>query len=538
VLILVFVLFLRNRSEGKRLELEVQARTNELKKSHYDLEKAVKAAEKANRAKSTFLANMSHEIRTPMNSVMGFSELAMMEKNLPSGTREYIKKIMESSRWLLQIINNILDISKIESGKMDLETIPFSLYDVFTNSRTATIPKAMEKGIELCFYMEPFAGKKLLGDPTKLTQVFINLIANALKFTNEGMVKLSSIVKSQNEKSCRIQFEVKDSGIGMTQEQVNKIFEPFVQADSSTTRKYGGTGLGLAITKNLIELMGGTLVVESTPNVGSVFAFELDFNTINIPQAALNKPVNNNIEKMLFDGEALVCEDNKMNQKVIQGHLSKAGLQVVLAENGREAVDIMKNRFESGQRPFKIVFMDIHMPIMDGLEATKQIRTFDDKTPIVALTANVMTNERELYKKSGMHDYLGKPFTSRELWHCLMKYLTPVNHRQNASESEDYDVSELGDEMQQELKTDFVKENRDTFNEIANAIKSGDIKLAHRLAHTLKGTAALIGQNSLRDAAFMVEEKLKNEKNETTELDMQTLEKELKQSFEELQGLT
>ena len=534
VLILVFVLFLRNRSEGKRLELEVQARTNELKKSHYDLEKAVQAAETANRAKSTFLANMSHEIRTPMNSVVGFSELAMMEKNLPPTTREYIKKIIESSRWLLQIINNVLDISKIESGKMNLEIIPFNLYDVFDNSRTATIPKAMEKGIELSFYMEPFAGKKLLGDPTKLTQVFINLIANALKFTNAGMVKLSSFVKNQTEKSCRMRFEVKDSGIGMTQEQVNRIFEPFVQADSSTTRKYGGTGLGLAITKNLIELMGGSLTVESTPNVGTLFAFELDFNTINIPQTTLNKPVNTNIEKMLFDGEALVCEDNKMNQKVIQGHLSRAGLQVVLVENGKEGLDIMKSRFESGQAPFKIVFMDIHMPVMDGLEATKQIRIFDDKTPIVALTANVMTNEREIYKKNGMDDYLGKPFTSRELWHCLMKYLTPVNKTQDSPESEDSGVSELGDEMQKELKADFVKENENTFNEITSTLESGDIKLAHRLVHTLKGTAALIGQNSLRDAAFMVEEKLKNGKNETTEADMQILEKELKQTFEEL----
>jgi len=540
VLILVFVLFLRNRSEGKRLKLEVQARTNELEKSHYDLEKAVQAAETANRAKSTFLANMSHEIRTPMNSVVGFSELAMMEKNLPPATKEYIKKIIESSRWLLQIINNVLDISKIESGKMNLEIIPFSLYDVFDNSRTATIPKAMEKGIELSFYMEPFAGKKLLGDPTKLTQVFINLISNALKFTNAGIVKLSSIVKNQTEKSCRIRFEVKDSGIGMTQEQVNKIFDPFVQADSSTTRKYGGTGLGLAITKNLIELMGGTLLVESTPNVGTTFAFELDFNTINIPQAVLNKPVSSsgNIEKMLFDGDALVCEDNKMNQKVIQGHLAKAGLQVVLAENGKEAVDIMRSRFDSGQRPFKIVFMDIHMPVMDGLEATEQIRTFDEKTPIVALTANVMTNERVLYKKSGMHDYLGKPFTSKELWHCLLKYLTPVNQTQDSLKSENSDVSELGDDMQKELKADFVKENENTFSEISSAIESGDIKLAHRLVHTLKGTAALIGQNSLRDAAFMVEEKLKNGKNETTEADMQILEKELKQTFEELPPLS
>jgi signal transduction histidine kinase/DNA-binding response OmpR family regulator len=532
VLLLLLILFLRNRNEGKRLERVVQARTVELKKSHDDLKVAIQAAETANRAKSTFLANMSHEIRTPMNSVIGFSELALMERNsLPSNIREYLEKIIESSKWLLQIVNNILDISKIEFGKMDLEVIPFNLHEVFASCRTATLPKAMEKGLDLHFYAEPLAGKKLLGDSTKLTQIFINLVSNAIKFTDSGTVKSSSYVKNITKKSCTVRFEVKDNGIGMTQEQVNRIFDPFIQGDSSTTRKYGGTGLGLTITKNLIELMGGTLSVESTLKVGSVFAFELNFDMVNTHEHTANKFAISNIEKPLFDSEVLVCEDNKMNQKVISGHLAKVGLRAVLAENGKEGVDIMKSRFTSGQRPFRLVFMDIHMPVMDGLEAAAQIRTFDNKTPIVALTANVMINERELYKKSGIYDFLGKPFTSQELWQCLMKYLNPVNKKHEATESG------LDEAAQKELKVFFVKENGNKVDEITDAIKAGDIKLAHILAHSLKGSAALIGQSHLQDIAFTIEEKLKNGRDETTEEDMQSLEKELKNSLEELQQL-
>ncbi|MDR0496688.1 MAG: transporter substrate-binding domain-containing protein, partial [Treponema sp.] len=251
---------------------------------------AENAAKAASRSKSAFLANMSHEIRTPMNSVIGFSELALDGETNPK-TKEYLNKILENSEWLLQIINDVLDISKIESGKMELEHIPFDLHELFTACRTLITPKAVEKGIALHFYAEPSIGKKLLGDPTRLRQVIINILSNAIKFTNTGSVKMAATVNGKPNGDITIHFEIKDSGIGMTEEQISKIFEPFTQAESGTTRKYGGSGLGLTITKNIIDLMGGNLLVDSTPGLGSKFSFNLTFKTIDTPEH--ERPIKN-----------------------------------------------------------------------------------------------------------------------------------------------------------------------------------------------------------------------------------------------------
>jgi signal transduction histidine kinase len=280
VLILVIILLLRNRNEGKRLEQEVLSRTIELKKSYHDLEKAMKIAEIANRTKTAFLANMSHENKTPLNNVIGFSDRAKIKKNLSPLIKDYLEKISENSKWLLRIINNILDFSQIEFEKMELKNIPFDLYEIFTNCLAAISSKANEKGVVLHIDTEPLVGKNLLGDPAKLTQVFMNLLSNAIKFTNAGTVTLSSFIKHSDEHSCIIRFEVTDNGIGMTAEQIDRIFNPFIQVDSGTTRKYDGAGLGLPVAKNMIEMMGGTLLVESTPRIGSKFMFELSFKTV------------------------------------------------------------------------------------------------------------------------------------------------------------------------------------------------------------------------------------------------------------------
>ncbi|MDR0324069.1 MAG: hypothetical protein LBI12_06460, partial [Treponema sp.] len=249
-----------------------------LKKPYEEVARLCKAAEISSIAKTTFLANMSHEIRTPMNSILGFSELAQDDK-ISHKTRDYLNKIQTNAEWLLQIINDILDISKIESGKMELEQIPFDIHELFANCRTLIMPRAVEKGIILYFYAEPSIGKRPLGDPTKLRQIFINLLSNAIKFTHTGMVKLLADIKNTSNNTATIYFEVKDSGIGMTSEQINRIFDPFMQAESGTTRKFGGTGLGLPITKSMIELMGGELSVESTPGIGTKFSFTLTFST-------------------------------------------------------------------------------------------------------------------------------------------------------------------------------------------------------------------------------------------------------------------
>ena len=496
------------------------------------LRNSVEEVKNASHAKSNFIANMSHEIRTPMNSIMGFSELALDSEASPK-TKNYLNKIKTNAEWLLQIINDILDISKIEAGKMELENIPFTMRELFESCRTLVMPKAVEKGIMLHFYAEPYLGRRPLGDPTRLRQVFVNLLSNAIKFTNTGIVKLFSDMTDKDEKTITVYFEVKDSGIGMTKEQIGKIFEPFMQAESGTTRQYGGTGLGLAITKNIIEMMGGKLSVESTPGVGSKFSFTVVFDTIDVNEETSGKIVINELEKPAFEGEILLCEDNVMNQQVICEHLSKVGLKTVVADNGKIGFEMVQSRMKKGEKQFDLIFMDMHMPVMDGLEASAKIVELNTGIPIVAITANIMSDDMDIYRKSGMNDCVGKPFTSQELWKCLMRYFTPVElHTVNMGQ-----IAQLEERIRQKLINNFVKEGRTKYVKIAEAIDAGDIKLAHRLAHTLKGNAGQIGKALLQQAAAEVEEKLKNGENLTTPQQMNTLETELNAVVAELTPL-
>ncbi|MCL2010967.1 MAG: ATP-binding protein [Synergistaceae bacterium] len=507
-----------------------------IKKPFEEIEVLKAAAEESSKSKSNFLANMSHEIRTPMNSIVGFSELAMDDEISPK-TREYLDKIVENSKWLLQIINDVLDLSKIESGKLELENIPFNLHDVFSRCQTAIMPKALENGIQMYCYAEPSVGKKLVGDPIRLSQVLINLLSNAVKFTNFGMVKLLSSIISSTDEGVTIRFEVKDSGVGMTPEQISRIFEPFAQADSSTTRKYGGTGLGLPITRNIIQLMGGKLMLESISGIGSRFSFELTFDTIDVPAGASDVEISTDqVEKPFFKGEILLCEDNDMNQRVICEHLARVGLETVVAVNGKEGVDMVQSRMKNNEKPFDLIFMDVQMPVMDGLDATRAIMRLGSKTPIVAMTANVMTHDRDFYKTSGMSDCVGKPFTSQELWHCLLKYLTPGSP-QIINEKIENRPTMTDEKLYLELRTDFVKGNQTKFAEITRAVDEGDIKLAHRLAHTLKSNAELIGKSGLKEAAAVVEHMLKDGSNLASEEHMNALEAELNAALKELAPL-
>jgi len=507
-------------------------------------------AQMASITKSVFLANMSHEIRTPMNSIMGFSELAL-DDDIPQKTREYLIKILENTEGLLQIINDILDISKVESGKMDLEKIPFNIHELFTSCRTLVMPKAVEKGIMLHFFAEPSIGKMLLGDPTRMRQILVNLLSNAVKFTNTGTVNLYAEIKNMSENTVTMEFEVKDSGIGMTSEQIEKIFDPFTQAETGTTRQYGGTGLGLSITRNILELMGSSLLVESTPGLGSKFSFSLTFDTIDATEDDLyhKKVLLNELEKPVFSGEVLLCEDNPMNQQVICEHLTRIGLKTTVAWNGRIGFDMVRRRILSEKKQFDLIFMDIHMPVMDGIQAAKKIREADDNVPIIAMTANVMSDERTNYMNSGMLDCICKPFTSKELWHCLLKYLKPVNiekkpEDKTAAQTEPEissgavfntdNLLEADMEYQKALQEHFAKFYRNKFNEIIMSLETGDISCAHRLTHTLKGNAAQLGKTSLQNAALNVERNLKNGENLVSQEQLAILEKELNAVLNEL----
>ena len=471
------------------------------------LHKSMIDAEVANRAKSEFLAVMSHEIRTPMNSAVGFAELALAKTTEPQ-IRTYLEKITESTKWLLRIINDILDISKIESGRMELERIPFDPHDVILRCESIILPNVKEKGLELRIGAQPLAGKKLIGDPIKLYQAFMNLLSNAVKFTdNGGTIQLLYQVKNSGKGKTTVCFEVTDNGIGMSPEQIKKVFDPFIQADSSTTRNYGGTGLGLAITKNIIERMGGRLQVESYPGGGSAFRFEIVFDTIDEPGGGGPQGAKPDIiEKPFFNGLVLICDDNPLNRQVISEYLENVGLRTVTVENGKACVELVERRLQEGEAPFDLIFMDIFMPVMDGMEAALRISALDAQTPIVAMTANIMAGELEKYKRCGMPDCLGKPFTSQELWRTLLKYLTPVSGSRIKEDVQDWE----GEGLSRKLLISFIKNNLMIYTEITDALASGDIKLAHRLAHSLKGDAGQIGKTALRKAAAAVEGQLRD----------------------------
>jgi len=379
----------------------------------------------ASETKTAFIANMSHEIRTPMNSIVGFSELAM-EGALPE-TKVYLSRITENANWLLQIIDSILDISKIEAGKMELDHIAFNPSDLFVQCRNIILPKALEKELTIDFHVDNMNSEKLpLGDPVRLRQILLNVIYNAVKFTESGTIEVRSSLVRETETTQTIYWEVKDTGIGMSEDQISKIFEPFVQGDSSITRKYGGTGLGISIVNSMLEVMNSELKIESKLGVGSKFSFEITFDSMGAKEVVSMHEATSLIEKPYFEGEVLICEDNPINQLVITENLQRIGLSYVTVSDGQAGVSLVAERMKNNN-PFDIILMDIHMPVMGGMEAATSIIEMGCKTPIIALTANIMPDDRRAYRKVGMMDCLGKPFTGEDLWAVLLKYLTPTN---------------------------------------------------------------------------------------------------------------
>jgi len=403
-------------------------------------------------AKTVFLANMSHELRTPMNSIVGFSELAL-DDNISQRTKGYLTRIIDSSKWLLHIINDILDLTSFESGKIDLNFVVFDLYEIIDDCSAMFTPRATENGLMLNIYSDPTINKNLVGDPARLRQVLINLLSNAVKFTSSGVIDFQMEVKELSANKATVYFEVSDTGIGITPEQLEIIFDPFTQAESGNTRRYGGTGLGLTITKNIIELMGGRIAVESNPGAGSKFSFELTFEL----EKTEDDLSENNItifgsRRPVFEGDVLLCEDNVMNQQVACEFLAKVGLNTFVAENGKIGVEMVKRRIDNNEKPFDIILMDVHMPVMDGLEATEQILRIDPSASIIAMTANVMPDDVMVYIKTGMKECLGKPFVSNELWSCLMRYMEPVSWHDDSPEDESKDSSILFEKLEVLLK--------------------------------------------------------------------------------------
>ena len=380
----------------------------------------------ASQAKSDFLANMSHEIRTPMNGIIGMAQLAL-SADLNPGQRNYVAKIETSAKSLLAILNDILDFSKIEAGKLRLERMPFDLRLLVEKATHLVEIAAQEK--ELVLRLEFPAGPSpwFEGDPLRITQVLTNLLANAVKFTPTGMISLKVTVPAPD----RLRLEVEDTGIGMSPEEIGSLFQPFSQADSSTTRQYGGTGLGLVITRQLLDLMGGHIEVTSTQGQGSRFCVEIPAPSCPAPRETATNEEESEVKAEAppetsdgtspLDGKRLLLvEDNPINREIVVGLLQGSGLIIHEASNGAEAVERFRDT------PCNLILMDIQMPVMDGYEATRRIRALDAQIPIIALTANAFPEDVELTHAAGMNEHLTKPIDLRQLYSVIGKYLRPA----------------------------------------------------------------------------------------------------------------
>jgi len=406
------------------LEARVRSRTAELETANSELVRAHQLAEAASQAKSTFLANMSHELRTPMNAIMGMTSLALRHAEDPK-LIDQLGKIEHASKHLLSVINDILDISKIEAGHLTLEHINFLLPDVLANVVNLIVYKTSEKGLKLLIDQTPeIACLPLRGDPLRLGQILLNFSGNAVKFTEQGAITIRVRLSEENTSNVLLRFEVRDTGIGIAADDQKRLFTAFEQADSSLTRKYGGTGLGLAISKRLANLMGGDAGVESTPGQGSVFWFtaRLDKGTTGAcePRPA---PSVQSVEEQLRTRHAgtlvLVAEDEPINQEVSRNLLEDVGLKADLAADGVEAVSRAK------ENRYALILMDMQMPNLNGIDATREIRALPGyaDTPILAMTANAFDDDRQRCLDAGMNDHIGKPVEPQRLYQTLLRWL-------------------------------------------------------------------------------------------------------------------
>ena len=510
-------------TERAGLETRVVERTAEL-------QEARRQAEAAARGQARFLAHMSHEIRTPMNGIIGLSELALQRARDPMA-RDYLDKLHQSAVNLMGILNDILDQSKIESGRMELESSVFDSEALLADLHALFDHVAQSKGLGFSLTAAPETPRWLVGDVLRLRQILSNLLSNALKFTERGRISLQVECLERNEETTRLAWTVEDTGPGMDAATQARLFDPFTQGDESTARRFGGTGLGLSISHHLVDLMGGRLQVESTPGVGSRFRFELRLAIADAPPDIVYRPDDRFEQLDLSRIRLLVAEDQPINQRVIGDMLRLLGLNFDLAGNGHEALACLETT------RYDLVLMDIQMPELDGLSATRRIREHPDWSglPIIALTAGVTPAERQRLSAVGMNDLLPKPVTLEALRTTLSRWLgdlARVSHSRPSAGTPDESPSALrlpgfdlralqriiGATQVLEHLHQFAATVRDDPDAIADALTAGEDQSAAGIVHRLKGVAGTIGATDIQAAALAFESVLRDGRDPTAAL--------------------